>query len=351
MNILDLTQPAGFSVRRVAATNGGEWAGPCPFCGGSDRFLVWPEKGETGAYWCRQCNARGDLIQYLRDVRKMTFREACQFVGRELSTMPPYLSGKKSKTSPTQHYAQQAPQKETSVVDPALWQSMARKLVDEAVFNLWTYRKDVWLKWLIEKRGLDEETIKAASLGVMLLNRWPSPESWGLLPQLKENGQPKKLYFPQGHVIPLIEGGEVSRIKFRRPKSKGDPRYLFLRGSSPAARVINPQSPFFVLVENELDSLLVAQEGSILGIGVIGLGSASIQPDSLEPEVRATLKKSSCILVALDSDRAGAKAAWGTWLRKFPQAHRWPPVKGKDIAEMWQAGVSLKTWLEVGLEK
>ena len=29
-------------LRRVASTNGGEWAGPCPFCGGHDRFRVWP---------------------------------------------------------------------------------------------------------------------------------------------------------------------------------------------------------------------------------------------------------------------------------------------------------------------
>ena len=31
------------ALRKVAATNGGEWAGPCPFCGGDDRFRLWPQ--------------------------------------------------------------------------------------------------------------------------------------------------------------------------------------------------------------------------------------------------------------------------------------------------------------------
>ena len=28
------------TLKKVAATDGGEYAGPCPFCGGDDRFRV-----------------------------------------------------------------------------------------------------------------------------------------------------------------------------------------------------------------------------------------------------------------------------------------------------------------------
>ena len=35
---------------------GKEWHGPCPFCGGSDRFLV-----SNGQYFCRACNKGGVL--------------------------------------------------------------------------------------------------------------------------------------------------------------------------------------------------------------------------------------------------------------------------------------------------
>ncbi len=53
------------SLKRRASTNGGEWAGPCPLCGGEDRFRVWPTPpdGKPGA-WCRQCQAGGDALTW-----------------------------------------------------------------------------------------------------------------------------------------------------------------------------------------------------------------------------------------------------------------------------------------------
>ncbi|WP_342452329.1 primase-helicase zinc-binding domain-containing protein [Desulfovibrio desulfuricans] len=41
-----------------------EFAGPCPECGGEDRFIVWPDKPNGGGYWCRGCGRQGDAIQY-----------------------------------------------------------------------------------------------------------------------------------------------------------------------------------------------------------------------------------------------------------------------------------------------
>lgn len=362
MNVWEEYQKDGYQAQRVASTEGGEYHGPCPRCGGKDRFIIQPEQGENGRYFCRQCRIAGDLIQYCRDVKGMTFPEACRFVGWDLPDRPGYRTGKKFPASTTHSSTPQEQPNETSVVDPVLWQGKARALVAEGVYNLWHYQQDRWLRWLTEHRGLNEETIKAASLGVMLLDRWSEPHPWGLSPELKEDGRVKKLWFLQGHLIPLLgEGGEVLRVKFRRPKSAGDPRYLFLRGSSNAVRVINPQSSIFVVLENELDGLLLAQEGSSLGIGVIALGSASIKPDSLSPEIQTALKNSSCILVGLDYDKPKAtkndKDAWAggratkTWLREFPQAVRCIPVKGKDVGEMWQGRVSLKTWIEKGIER
>lgn len=45
-----------------------EWCGPCPFCkDGEDRFIVWSEGGRDGLghYWCRQCNEKGDSVEWL----------------------------------------------------------------------------------------------------------------------------------------------------------------------------------------------------------------------------------------------------------------------------------------------
>lgn len=68
-------------MKRVSAK---EWRGACVFCGGdhkSDRFIVWPERDR---YWCRQCNKRGDSIQFLREVLGLSFRDAAALVGKEL---------------------------------------------------------------------------------------------------------------------------------------------------------------------------------------------------------------------------------------------------------------------------
>ena len=46
------------SLKRKTAS--GEMAGPCPFCGGTDRFVVFPDGGAM----CRQCEFKGDKIDY-----------------------------------------------------------------------------------------------------------------------------------------------------------------------------------------------------------------------------------------------------------------------------------------------
>jgi DNA primase len=82
MNLLDLLS-SDTSLRKVAATYGGEYVGPCPWCGGEDRFRVWPDT-DPPRYWCRVCERRGDAIQYLRDREGLTFRQACERLGKPL---------------------------------------------------------------------------------------------------------------------------------------------------------------------------------------------------------------------------------------------------------------------------
>lgn len=352
MNILSLIEASGISVQRVASTKGGEYAGPCPLCGGEDRFRAWPEQGEGGRWWCRGCGRSGDMIQYLRDVRKMTFREACQYVGRELPARRSFLSGRKPHAPHSLSGGAREAQTKPDITNPDLWATRARSLVEGAVYNLWHFRTDHWLRWLKEKRGLAEGTVQAYSLGLQPKDRFDYPKDWGLEPVFKENGQAKKVWVPRGFIIPLFDGDRVVRVKFRRPKSAGKPHYYLLKGSDSRPRVINPESSIFVVVENELDAMLLAQEVSDLGVGVVALGSASVKPDSETAEI---LRRCRLVLVALDFDQAG-NHAWVWWRANFPQAHSWPPIGGKDVkdvgdvGEMWEAGVDLKDWVKVGID-
>jgi hypothetical protein len=72
-NLLRLVEP-DTTLIRIANTHGGEYAGPCPFCGGTDRFHVVPT---TGKWYCRQCTPRGgDAIDYVQRRAQVVFQTA-----------------------------------------------------------------------------------------------------------------------------------------------------------------------------------------------------------------------------------------------------------------------------------
>jgi len=339
LNILDLLQADGFYVKRVATTKGGEYSGPCPSCQGEDRFRVWPEQGEAGKYWCRGCEKKGDAIQYLRDYRRFTYQEACSYLGREMTHSPSTRAG----CRPTK------PQWEPRVTAAPddTWQKRAWSLVEESenwLFHPSTFGQKM-LGWLKERRGLSEETIRAHRLGLVPINRFEGHGQWRLEPVLKDDGTPKKIWIPRGLNIPLARDGKVLRIRIRRLKADGDPRYYLLRGSDTRAMVLGTVNSVSVLVESELDALILHQEAGDL-VNVISLGNAQTRPDRGAAEI---LNRSQLILVALDADRAGAAESWRWWKAHYRQAHRWPSIRGKDPGEMWAAGVNIRTWVEAGL--
>jgi hypothetical protein len=56
---------------------GVERVGPCPQCGGDDRFGINPRKGVFG---CRKCGAKGDVIGLVMHVRQVGFPEALNWL-------------------------------------------------------------------------------------------------------------------------------------------------------------------------------------------------------------------------------------------------------------------------------
>ncbi len=56
--------------------------GPCPICGGKDRFR-FDDKGGTGSFFCNHCGA-GDGIRFLRIFHNCDFRTAIEMVERTL---------------------------------------------------------------------------------------------------------------------------------------------------------------------------------------------------------------------------------------------------------------------------
>jgi putative DNA primase/helicase len=69
----DLLSEAMRLGARLKRIGGGEYAGPCPACGGRDRFSVNTRKQ---VWHCRGCGRGGDVISLVQHAEGTTFAEA-----------------------------------------------------------------------------------------------------------------------------------------------------------------------------------------------------------------------------------------------------------------------------------
>ena len=329
MNLIDLIEADGGTLKRTATTNGGEYAGACPFCGGNDRFRVWPEE-DGGRYWCRSCGRAGDSIQYLRECRGLSFAEACKVLGHD-----PGSRSNKTRPAPRKWEPKEAK------LPADLWREKARIFLDRAVACLWSPRGDVMRSWLHAEKGLQHETIRKASLGYNPVDIYEPRATWGLDASFKEDGTERRQWLPAGLVIPHIVKGAVHRLRTRRDNLDDLGRYVIVSGSSSEPVAWHSERPAVVVVESEIDGLLLYQEAGDLA-GVMAMGTATAKPDRITHEALTAAK---IILVALDSDKAGAEAAWSFWPAIYgAKVKRWPVPVGKDPSEALQNGLDLRTW-------
>lgn len=316
----------GLELKKVTAS---EYAGACPFCGGEDRFRVWPESGKSGRWWCRGCEHKGDGIALLMELHSLSFKDACNRLNLDVKRRSVGWINR----SPFRQIWRPKP----TNFPPSAWQKKAAEIVDQATARL-KQNQDA-MQWLINERGLTPETIEAARLGWTSRDRYFDRESWGLPAEIKPNGKKKKLWLPAGLLIPCLAGdGSVSRLRVRRSDPGDGQRYIVVSGGYGGPTGWNIDRPTVLIVESELDGLLCRQEAPP-DVGVVALGSAQIKPTS----GLGSILTGKRLLVALDADEAGDKAAeW--WLKQYPTAIRLRPTK-KDPGDMLQAGQNIKSWI------
>ncbi len=330
VNLLDVIS-RNTRLRRVAATHGGEYAGPCPFCGGRDRFRVWPDADRPG-YWCRGCGRHGNAIQYLRDHDGLSLQEACTSLYGDGA----YQGSVRRFIPPRSRLATCS-----SGGEPDLfWQDAARVFCMHAMRLLWSPRGAAALAYL-RQRGLHDETIRKAALGYNPEAYYDAPELWGF-PRWD-----RPLWIPAGIVIPWIVKGSIWCVRFRSCHDDPDFRYIQVRGGGNAlyrADSVRAGTPA-VVVEGEFDALTIEQEAGDLA-AVVANGSSN---GGRRARWIATLASASRVLLSHDADQAGDRAAaW--WLKRLDNAQRWRPLQ-KDANTMLQKGADVRSWIESGLEK
>lgn len=307
-------------LRKAAGTHGGEYQGACPFCGGKDRFRVWPNDTKPG-WWCRMCEKGGDAIQYLRE-KGMTFQDACALLGVPLESRP-------------MAQAVIAPPVECNA-PPALWQESATAFVD------WSEQQMIHppLDYLCG-RGLSYATIADARLGYNPSGWWAERERWGLEP---EDGN-TRIWIPQGIVIPWFVGGAIWKVQIRRDEVKPDQeRYKTLPGSTNALYNVDSlrdDAPA-MLVEGPFDALAVQQvAGDLVGVAACGTSGAR------RAKWYSMLALCSPVLVSLDADPAGDSASV-VWCDILQDGKRHRPHYA-DPSQMLQDGADLRAWVLAGL--
>lgn len=355
MTILDLITAAGHEYRRVSAADGGEWAGPCPGCGGRDRFRVWPDKphdgrsiAPPGRFWCRQCGAQGDAIDYLRTFEGLSFAAACERLGiarpgREAA--PAYRPAPviadprdwrpREYEPPTEAWREQA---------EALLANAQARLAGDADAQDW-----------LTMRGITPRAATLYGIGYHVASSggdgYASREAWGLPPE-QRNGKPKRLWLPRGWVIPARDAeGRLMQLRIRRRpedcrRFAQGVKYLPVEGSSQATMILHPEAPAFAVVESGFDAVLLA---ALTGgrVGAICAWSAAARPDA---RAHAVLSGCLCVLLALDYDPAGDKeSAW--WQARYRHALRLPRLGAKDPGEAAACGVDVYAWLRNGMPR
>lgn len=325
VNLLTLIMP-DVPLKRVASTHGGEYAGPCPGCGGKDRFRVWPTPPDgPGRYWCRRCGLKGDAIAYVQWREGLSFVQACERLG----AMPRAAARPASPAASSPG----APDPEPP---PQAWQESARLIIDAAHTRLCFEQSESATRarlYLREKRGIFTNVWNCARLGFLPGSGYVT--LYGL-------------NVPAGILIPWIDReGTVWAVNVRRPSNRPGEKYRRIAGGSMGglyqAWTVEPGRPVLV-AEGEFDAMLAYDLVGDL-VGVVTLGSASIV---LPARWLPLLAGAPLILAAHDTDAAGQEAAARLGALSA-RVRRLALPGGKDITDFVMSGGDLRALVQEAL--
>lgn len=339
---IDLLTLIGGDLKRKASTNGGEYTGPCPFCGGSDRFNVQPYRRPFGLWMCRNCTGGKwqNAIDFVIKRDNLDFKTACAaLAGGDL---------------PTTREVTPPPPKPAEQPTGGDWQAQAMQAIAQCYANLRRPIGSAALAWL-HGRGLKDKTIDYFRLGF-------SP-----------GAKFGDMWIPRGVVIPcvvldevwylkiaLLDGDPVKCGKCEKPTKARQPcphcdevnKYTGVAGNRVKA-IFNGDELLehapVLFCEGEIDCMIAHQ---VLGayVAVAGMSGAKTGLDLAAWGAHLVSVQHAMIL--FDNDPAGAAGALKMLDLLGDRAIQCKLPDGvKDVNDFYLAGGDLYGWLLPYLER
>jgi DNA primase len=303
-----------------------EMAGPCPKCGGDDRFHVT----ET-SFMCRQCHAQwGDAIEFVRWVDGVGFKEALNKLGGSTvhGTLPARSTGFMEP-------------EETDTSRPPLpaWAEKATHLVNSAHERLFSSAGQPGADYLLN-RGLEPHTWHRFHLGYR--EDAPLPGTW--------NSNTKQFAYPCQPAIVTPwhnEVGQVKAVRYRFLQSHGynDANGQPRRQKQCAAYGSHFAGQFYgwpgllggaerlmtlLICEGELNALSCWQAQHDAHLDVLSLGSES---QRLTPDMIAWAQQYRRVIVWADKNNI----AWEL-KQQLPGAYAVRSPNGQDANDLLRTG-------------
>ena len=306
----------------------GKWrTGPCPVCGGTDRFQV---NVNDNVWLCRHCTESKykGAIDLQMALNNQKFPQAVEaLVGTICSTN---TNGDEIRRAPP------TKQREILRAPTGRWQEQAQLFVERGVECLWSCDGARALAWLRgNERNLTDETIRKWGLGYNPADSFVEYSDWDV------DRSEGKLWLPRGIIVPCFIGGRLWRVKVRR--ASGQPKMPFIAGSV-ALALFNADGVWgkdiVMMVEGEWDAMIVDQAaGDLVAACTIGA-----QGYPLDPTWMPYLMDAKHILEAYDTD--GKSDGGSAKLNALSKRIKHVTVPAKDPTDYAKRGGDLRAWVQ-----
>lgn len=310
--------------------SGSWWIGPCPFCGGEDRFnLHYTSDGYR--WYCRHC---GDgkyhsAIDYIMRRENLNYPDALKRMGAD----KPDWKQTAQRTADLRKASEER-------MPTSTWRARGSAFVEECRQHLWRPEGQRAVDYL-HSRGLTDHTIVRYGLGLNPQERSETLETWGL------DGD-GKVKLERGIVIPCIGIEGLYYIKIRRalPAESKLSKYVQVRGGKVGLfGWPNMRGAYMaILVEGEFDTMILDQEAGDIA-AVCTLGSANASPWTINQDLLTWIYTAEHVLACYDNDESGLNGSFGLQ-QELPRVKVIQlPDLFHDINDAHLGGFDLADWL------